>query len=252
MKSALASYCLALADDELITGHRLSEWTGHAPILEEDIAFANLALDEIGHARLSLGLAANALGEDPEAFPDQQAFLRPHEEFRNLQITELPNGDWAFCMLRQYLFDSFENTRLASLRNSSEKGLADIAGKIAIEEIYHLRHTQAWMLRLALGTDESTQRTQAALTALWSYAAQFADPLPGEEDLLAEKVIEPSHNIFEQWLPVVTEFLGTQCDLKVPKLQGASVQSRGDHTEHLAPLLEEMQQVARFDLEGRW
>ena len=109
MKSALAEYLLALADDELIVGHRLSEWTGHAPILEEDIAFANLALDEIGHARLWLQLAANQLGEDPEMFPDRQVFHRPAHEFRNLPITELPNGDWAFSMLRQYLFDSFHH-----------------------------------------------------------------------------------------------------------------------------------------------
>lgn len=155
-------------------------------------------------------------------------------------------------MLRQYLFDSFENVRLASLKKSSEKELADIAGVIAVEEIYHLRHTQAWMKRLALGTDESAKRTQNALDALWPYAAQFADPLPGEKQLIKEKLIEPTSNIFEQWLPVVTEFLGARCQLKIPPLDLGTSASRGVHTEHLAPLLEEMQEVTRFDLEGSW
>ena len=252
MNNSLADYALALADDELITGHRLSEWTGHAPILEEDIAFANLALDEIGHARAWLELAAKALAEDPDIFPDVQVFQRPAKEFRNLQITELPNGDWAFSMLRQYLFDSFENIRLASLKTSSKKEIADLAGKIAVEEIYHLRHTQAWMKRLALGTDESARRTQAALDALWPYLAQFADPLPGENDLVDKNIIEPSEKIFDQWLILQTEFLSSQCQLNLPSLNISLSDSRGVHTEHLVSLVDEMQEVARFDLEGSW
>lgn len=252
MNSALAQFTLALADDELITGHRLSEWTGHAPILEEDIAFANLALDEIGHARLWLELAAKELGEDPEIFPDIQVFQRPAKDFRNLQIAELPNGDWAFSMLRQYLFDSFENIRLASLKASPQSGLAEIAAKIAVEEIYHLRHTQAWMKRLALGTDESAQRTQAALDTLWPYAAQFADPLPGENELVDKKLIESSEAIFNQWHSLQKEFLSSQCQLSLPDLQSSPSKSRGVHTDHLAPLIDEMQEVARADLEGRW
>src|SRR3972149_8426617 len=107
-KKALADYLIALADDELILGHRDSEWTGHAPILEEDIAFANIALDEIGHARLWYELAADLIGEDKNTFPDKKVFFRPAQEFSCLQFVELPKGDWAFSMLRQYLFDAFE------------------------------------------------------------------------------------------------------------------------------------------------
>ena len=166
MTSPLANYLLALADDEFILGHRVSEWCGHAPILEEDIAFANIALDEIGHARLWLQLAAKELGEDPAIFPDQQSFFRAPSEFRNLPLAELPNGDWAFSMLRQYLFDSFEISRLELLKKSPHSGLSGLAAKIYTEELYHLRHTQAWVSRLAQGTDESHSRSQAALDTL--------------------------------------------------------------------------------------
>ena len=174
---ALADYLLALADDELILGHRNSEWTGHAPILEEDIAFANLAQDEIGHARLWYGLV-NDLG-GPE--PDRLVFFRSAAEYRNAPILELPKGDWAFSMLRQYLFDVGEAQRLPLLAGSPHRPLAEAAAKIRTEEIYHLRHTHAWIERLAQGTQESHRRVQAALDLLWPFAVQLFQPLPGED-----------------------------------------------------------------------
>jgi len=250
MKQALAAYSLALADDELIAGHRLSEWTGHAPILEEDIAFANIALDEIGHSRLWFELAAKTLGEDVDTFPDRQAFFREAKEFRNLQILELPNGDWAFSMLRQYLFDSYELARLEALKNSPT--FTENATKIGIEEIYHLRHTEAWMKRLALGTEESKRRTQSALDDLWSYTTQFGDPLPGEKELLPGRQVPLSTEVFEAWQIRVIDFLGTQCQLDLKANENEPSMSRGVHTKHLDLLLEEMQEVARFEPEGRW
>ena len=155
MANPHAEYLIALADDELILGHRDSEWCGHAPILEEDIAFANIALDEIGHARLWLELAAKELGEDPGTYPDKQTFFRAPGDYRSLPLADLPNGDWAFSMLRQYLFDSFEILRLETLKGSQHKGITELAVKIHTEELYHLRHTKAWVLRLAQGTEES-------------------------------------------------------------------------------------------------
>src|SRR5215471_16608308 len=141
---ALPTYLLALADDELLLGHRDSEWTGHAPILEEDIAFANLAQDEIGHAALWYGLLRNLDGSDP----DRLIFFREPGAFRNAQLVELPKGDWAFSMLRQYLFDAAESVRLPLLAVSTHRPLAEAAAKIRPEELYHLRHTQAWIQRL--------------------------------------------------------------------------------------------------------
>lgn len=252
MNRALADYTLALADDELITGHRLSEWTGHAPILEEDIAFANLALDEIGHARLWFEVASKAIGEDPETYPDQQAFFRAPKDFRNLQITELPNGDWAFCMLRQYLFDTLEMVRLDKLKSSSEVSIKEVAAKIAVEEIYHLRHTQAWMKRLALGTEESTRRTQAALNELWPHTAQFAVPLPGEEELVEQGAVPNAVDLHAAWLSQAGEFLSLICELVLPDISANEAPDRSEHTPRLTDLLSEMQEVARHEPEGRW
>src|SRR5262249_24761260 len=148
LRDVLADYLLALADDELILGHRDSEWCGHAPILEEDIAFANLALDEIGHARVWYGLLGDLLSKDPETYPDELVYRRDASEFRCAQFVELPKGDWAFSMLRQYLFDSIEAMRLEALTESSYQPLADAAAKMRPEEMYHLRHTSAWVRRL--------------------------------------------------------------------------------------------------------
>lgn len=250
MGKALADYLQALADDELVLGHRNSEWCGHAPILEEDIAFANLALDEIGHARLWLELAAKELGEEPARYPDRQVFFRPAAEFRNLQMLELPNGDWAFSMLRQYLFDSFESKRLDALKNSSYKGVAEVAARVRNEEIYHLRHTQAWVKRLAMGTEESQRRSQAALDALWPYSEQMALPMPGEDELVGDGIAPESSGIFLDWRAEVAEFL-QQSGLRLPDTESGFV-DRSQHSEHLEALLAEMQEVARLDVKAGW
>lgn len=252
MNPNLAKYLIALADDELICGHRLSEWTGHAPILEEDIAFANLALDEIGHARLWLELSAVQGEEDVEKAPDKQVFFRKAEQFRNLQMLELPNRDWAFSMLRQYLFDSLESVRLGNLKNSSENTLAEIANKIAIEETYHLRHSQAWMKRLALGTEESAMRSQRALDALWPYTKQLGVEIEGEAELVGEGITFSSADIENQWREQVEPFLGDDCELKIPDISDTPILTRSVHTEHLENLLRDMQEVARIEPEGTW
>ena len=153
--SRLNDYILSLADDELILGHRDSEWCGHAPILEEDIAFANLALDEIGHANLWYGLLAGILEQDPLTYPDQLVYFRRPNDYRNIQMVELPNGDWAFSMLRQYLLDAAELVRLNALAQSQFIPLAEVAAKILKEELYHHRHSSAWVRRLGLGTATS-------------------------------------------------------------------------------------------------
>ncbi len=248
---ALSGYLIALADDELVLGHRDSEWTGHAPILEEDIAFANLALDEIGHAKLWYELAADLLGEDKTTYPDRLVYFRDAAQFRNLQLVELPKGDWAYSTLRQYLFDAFEALRLEALSQSSYTPLADVAARIRTEELYHLRHSQAWVLRLGLGTQESGGRMQAALDALWPYAQALAAPLPGERDLHAAGIVPSSADLFERWSGEVTQFLaksGLQANLQSP----VSDFDRRTHSPHLPALIEDLQSVARLDPEATW
>lgn len=248
---ALSGYLIALADDELILGHRDSEWTGHAPILEEDIAFANLALDEIGHAKLWYELAADLLGEDKVTYPDKLVYFREPAQFRNMQLVELPKGDWAFSTLRQYLFDAFEALRLEALSQSSYTPLAEIAARIRTEELYHLRHSQAWVPRLGLGTEESHARMQAALDALWPYAQGLAASLPGEQDLHAAGIVPSSAGLFERWSGEVSQFLveaGLQVELRSPL---ADI-DRNSHSEHLPALIHDLQSVARLDPEATW
>ena len=196
-------------------------------------------------------LAAKELGEDPVTFPDKQSFFRLSSDFRNLPLAELPNGDWAFSMLRQYIFDSFEIARLEELKKSSHSGLAELAAKIYTEELYHLRHTQAWVTRLAQGTKESRRRSQAALDTLWYYAQQFATPLPGESELRSDKVVPDSAELFARWNDQQSTFLA-EIGLLPPNETTTLEVDRHIHTQHLSDLLEDMQQVARIEPEGRW
>jgi len=242
-EGALAGYLLARADDELILGHRDSEWTGHAPILEEDIAFANIAQDEIGHAKLWYGLIQQLDGAEP----DHLVFFRQPSEYRNAPLVELPKGDWAFSMLRQYLFDAAEAQWLPLLAASQRRPLAEAAAKIRTEEIYHLRHTRAWIERLAQGTHESHRRVQAALDLLWPYAVQLFQTAAGEAELAAAGLVPAASAVEHDWLQTVVPFLSAST-LEVPedREMPAGV-SRLAHSPHLADLLADMQSVARSE-----
>ncbi|MEX1143599.1 MAG: 1,2-phenylacetyl-CoA epoxidase subunit PaaC [Anaerolineales bacterium] len=250
-KKALAAYLVALGDDELILGHRDSEWTGHAPILEEDIAFANLALDEIGHARLWYELAADLMGVDAARFPDQQVYFRPVADFRCVQLVELPKGDWAFSMLRQYLFDAFEQHRLEGLVESTYQPLADVAARIRTEELYHLRHTRAWIPRLGGGTEESRARMQAALDELWPYAQALGAQLPSEIELLEASLAPGSSLLFDSWGSEVTAFL-KEAGLEVPVTDSNVEADRAVHSEYFPALIADLQEVAQLDPEAQW
>jgi ring-1,2-phenylacetyl-CoA epoxidase subunit PaaC len=240
--AVLADTLLALADDELILGHRNSEWTGHAPILEEDIAFANLAQDEIGHAMLWYGLLHDLNGAEP----DTLVFFREPADYRNAPLVELPKGDWAFSMLRQYLFDAAEAARLPLLAASRDAALAQAAAKIRPEELYHLRHTQAWVERLAQGTEESHRRMQAALDALWPYALQLLAPLPGQPALAASGLLPDPAAVQHAWQQAVVPFLSA-ITLTVPEAEAPADFTRWQHSPHLSDLLAEMQSVARSE-----
>ena len=270
IKAALADYLVASGDDELILGHRLSEWCAHAPILEEDIAFANLALDEIGHASLWYTLAAELRGEDAAAYPDQLVYTRPAGAYRCIQMVELPNGDWAFSILRQCLFDLHEQVLLEKLAASPFPTLAAVAAKIRKEELYHARHSRLWLQRLGLGTEESHRRMQTALDALWPYTTQLHQPLPGEATLISAGIVPPAEALQPAWESLVLPLL-SECSLTVPApshtqdpdhpspiiLHPSSFQThlsgpRTQHTPHLPLLLADLQYLNRLYPSAAW
>jgi ring-1,2-phenylacetyl-CoA epoxidase subunit PaaC len=246
----LADALLCLADDELILGHRDSEWCGHAPILEEDIAFANIALDEIGHANLWYREVAALRDEDPETNPDRLVYFRSPDQYRCIQLVEQPNGDWAFSMLRQYLSDSAELVRMQAMAACRWQPISDVAKKILKEEIYHLRHTRSWIVRLAGGTLESHNRLQTAVNQLWPMSSQILDPLPGETTLQPAGYLPDSQALKHTWHTEIVSLL-TNAGLLIPEEMPLSL-SRVQHSHFLAPLLREMQSVTHLDPQADW
>lgn len=246
-QTALLNKLLALADDEMILSHRNAEWIGHGPILEEDIAIGNIAQDELGHATVWYGLYCDLIDDDPDAL----VFLRDATAFRNVQMVALPKGDWAFTMLRQYLFDAYELVSLTDLQNSSYQPLAEATAKIRNEEIYHYRHTSTWVKRLGLGTEESHSRLQNALNALWPYAQQLFVALPDEAILVEEGVVGETADRHHNWSNIVIPHL-TAANLIIPDDSTPITDNRSQHTNHLTELLHDLQMVARLDATAKW
>lgn len=241
----LTQKILSLADDSFLLGHRNSEWAGHAPILEEDIAFANLALDELGHAQLWYAYYQELTGAEM----DRVIFFRDPKQWRNTQLVELPKGDWAFSMTRQYLFDVYENVLLEKLADSTDACVREIAAKIRAEEIYHLRHTSNWVKRLGLGTEESHARMQNALDELWGCALQLFMPLEGESELIEQRIMPDLNVLRAEWESKTRAHL-TAAGLQIPSLQKSFPNSREQHTQHLAQLLADLQSVAHSESFG--
>jgi ring-1,2-phenylacetyl-CoA epoxidase subunit PaaC len=245
---ALREFLTALADDELLLGHRNSEWTGHAPILEEDIAFSNLAQDELGHA-LAWYTLAHALGASD---PDHAVFFRDAPDFRNATLVELPRGDWAFTVVRQYLFDAAEQVRYAALAESAHRPIADTVAKLRREERY--QHSRGWAQRLGDATEESHRRMQDALKLAWPHALGLFEPTIVEE-VLVEVGVKPAEiALREQWLAQVVPVLeAATLVIPTPANDSTGLGGRfGRHTAHLAELLNEMQKVARMEPEAIW
>jgi ring-1,2-phenylacetyl-CoA epoxidase subunit PaaC len=191
------SLLFAVADDELVLGHRHSEWTGWAPHIEEDLAFSSIAQDEMAHARLLYGLAGQLTGDDENAV----ALGRRPEEYRHAVLCERPNRDWGFTLARQYLYDTADAVRLEVLAESSWRELADLVRVMQLEEKYHLDHAQAWFRRLAEGPLEARQRLAEGLSRAVGEAVALFEPLPGEEDLVADGVLpSPSEDMLTRWL----------------------------------------------------
>ena len=243
-------YLLRIADDRLVLGHRLSEWCGHAPILEEDIALANVALDLIGQATALLDLAGRREGRGRTA--DALAYFRETRDWRNVQLVELPNGDFAFTIVRQFLFDAWDQLLLDALGRGADAELAGIAAKAAKEARYHLRHSAEWVVMLGDGTVESHARAQAALDELWRFTGE---PFLGDEldaSLAAAGIAPDPASLREPWLARVRE-VAAAATLRLPDDRSvARGGRRGLHTEHLGRMLSEMQSVARAHPGAEW
>ena len=237
-----------LADDELIIGHRNSEWTGHAPILEADIAFSSMAQDEMGHAQAYYGML-HQLGE---CDPDALAFGRKPRDFRCASLVCLPKGDWGFSVLRQFLYDAAETVRLAAFLGSSLTPLAQLAGKLRGEEKYHLMHGRNWVLRLGSSTDDSHRKMQAALDFAYPHALGLFEPSEYDETLAQAGISPREEELKRQWESAVAPVL-TDAGLNVPDGAEAIYGGRvGRHPEVLKELLDKMQLVYSIDPTAKW
>jgi len=247
---AFFQYLLRLGDDRLVLGHRLSEWCGHGPILEEDIALANTALDLIGQANLLLKLSGEIEGQGRSA--DALAYFRDGIDYRNLQMVELPKGDFAFTIVRQFLFSSFALLQMDALTKSSHPELAGIAAKAVKETKYHVRHSGQWVITLGDGTDESHDRAQRALDDLWRYTGEFFLSDDVERTVASEGVgLDPS-TLEPAWRQQVEDVV-RRATLMLPSSTYMQRGGRtGRHTEHLGHMLTEMQIVARSHPGAEW
>jgi ring-1,2-phenylacetyl-CoA epoxidase subunit PaaC len=238
-------YTLRLGDDALISAQRTAEWIAAAPQLEEDVALGNIGLDQLGQARSLLQYAGSLDGRTE----DELAYFRDERDFLNLQLCELPNGDFAHAMARLLYFATYQHLLYDELRSCADETLAGVAGKAVKEVAYHVDHATQWVLRLGDGTDESHRRMQAALEALWPYTAEMF-----ESDALVQRLdvaVDPS-TLQDAWtdrvLAVIDE---STCERPSPSYQhtGGRV---GRHTEHMGYLLAEMQHIARSHPGATW
>ena len=244
------TYVLRVADDRLVLGHRLSEWCGHAPILEEDIALGNFALDLIGQASALLKHAGTIEGKGRSE--DTLAYFRDAVEFRNCLLMELPRGDFAMTLVRQFLFDAYDVVLLEGLTSSADTTLGGIAAKAAKEARYHLRHSAEWVRMLGDGTAESHSRAQRALDDLWIYTPELfaADEV---ERTMVERGIGPDPAALrDRWLATVQRVTSEATLTLPPDEHAASGGRTGRHTEHLGRMLADMQSLARAHPGATW
>jgi ring-1,2-phenylacetyl-CoA epoxidase subunit PaaC len=239
-----------IADDQLILGHRNSEWTGFGPLLEEDIAFSSMAQDKVGQS-LALYQILNQLGEK---LPDTVAFTRRADQFHNCILVELPNGEYDFSLMRHFLFDTAESTRFAMLGNSSFRPLAELSRKIHGELRYHTLHANTWIKQLGSATEESISRLQQSLAFALPYALGIFEESPFEKELIEEGIFGGEQVLKETWIKKIEEIIH-HTNLQLPgwnKIDPILGGRRGKHTEHLQLLLDEMSEVIRIDPTAEW
>jgi ring-1,2-phenylacetyl-CoA epoxidase subunit PaaC len=242
-ESSLFLYTLRLADNALILGHRLSEWCGHAPVLEEDLALPNMALDLIGQARALYAYAGEIEGRGRDE--DALAYRRDAGEFRNVLLVEQPNGDFAVTMVRQLLYASHAHPYFEALARSKDATLAAIAAKAVKEMAYHVRHCGEWTIRLGDGTDESRARAQGALDELGPFTGELFEVDALERRLIDEGIAVDSAALRPSWDRTIDDVL-MQATLTRPRdgwMQGGG--RAGRHSEHLGYILADLQFLQR-------
>lgn len=243
-------YVLRLADNALILGQRLSEWCGHAPVIEEDLALANISLDLVGQARLLLTHAGNLEGKGRDE--DQMAFLRVERDYRNVTMMEVPNEDFGRTTLRNFLASAFQVLLWQALANSSDGELAAIAAKSLKEARYHLTHSSEWVIRLGDGTEVSHAKMQAALDYLWPYTAELFAANPTDEVIATSGVGPAWRSLEAEWEALVLPVLA-EATLVVPaRTPFKSYGKFGRHSEHMGHLLATMQYMQRTYPGARW
>ncbi|MCB1394737.1 MAG: phenylacetate-CoA oxygenase subunit PaaC [Rhodobacter sp.] len=239
-----------LGDNTLILGHRVSEWCGHSPILEEDIALANMALDLIGQTQLWLGLAGAVEGAGRTA--DDLAFLRDGWDFSNILLVERPNGDFGQTLMRQFLFDAWHQPMLKALEGSADARVAEIAAKAGKEVAYHVERSADLVIRLGDGTEESHTRMQRALDALWTYCGEMFIGDAIDARLAAAGIMPAPESLRPGWDALVGEVLA-EATLTPPANPYAHTGGKqGKHTEHLGHLLTSMQWLQRAYPGAKW
>lgn len=247
---ALFQFLLRLGDNTLILSHRVSEWCGHAPVIEEDIALANTALDLIGQTQLWLGLAAEVEAKGRSA--DDLAYLRDAWDFRNALLVERPNGDFGKTLMRQFLFDAWQSLMLRGLAKSSDQRIADIAEKASKEVAYHLERSSSTVVSLGDGTAESRQRMQDALDDIYPYVGELF-VTDAVDDALEKSAISPNSSVLRGEFDALVGHVITNATLKLP--ENAFVHKggkTGTHTEHLGYILADMQFLQRAYPGAEW
>ncbi|HAA10351.1 MAG TPA: phenylacetate-CoA oxygenase subunit PaaI [Cytophagales bacterium] len=249
-QEAVKDLLYKMADDQLILGHRNSEWTGMGPLLEEDIAFSSMAQDKVGHAQQFYNIL-HTMGEQD---PDTVAFMRNANQFHNCQLVELPNGEYDFSLIRHFLFDHAEYIRFTALANCPIKDIANLSKKLKSEVKYHVMHADTWIKQLGTSTEEAKARMQASLNEALPYALGIFEPSKHEQQLIADGIYPGEAALQVEWQAVVEKVIA-KTELTLPawdSLEPVYGGRYGTHTEHLQPLVEEMSEVFRLDPTAEW
>jgi ring-1,2-phenylacetyl-CoA epoxidase subunit PaaC len=249
-ETPLVLYSLRRADDALILGHRLSEWCGHAPMLEEDMALANMGLDLLGQARELYAYAAKVEGRGNDE--DKFAYLRDVRQYRNLLLLEQPNGDFARTMVRQFFYATFADLYWRAMMRSTDATLAAIAAKSEKESAYHVRHSSEWIVRLGDGTEESHARAQSAIDELWAFTGEMFTVDDSEHGLIDAGIAVDPATLRAQWRKTASEVV-REATLVLPSNEWMQQGGRsGRHSEHLGHLLSELQSMPRTFPGATW
>jgi ring-1,2-phenylacetyl-CoA epoxidase subunit PaaC len=249
-ETPIVLYALRRADDALILGHRLSQWCGQAPMLEEDMALTNIGLDLIGQARLLYTYVAELEGRGRDE--DSYAYLRDAPQYRNLLLVEQPNGDFAKTIVRQFFYSAFADLYWRAMTASHNATLAAIAAKAEKESAYHLRHASEWVIRLGDGTEESHTRAQAALDELWPFTGELFEADATERELIKGGVAVDPAGLCSVWSETIGGVI-REATLQTPASSWMQTGGRrGRHSEHLGHLLSELQYLQRTYPGARW